>query len=124
MKFPNTVQRVNQTVVPPQINDGEGVAKICGKNTMSLWVAPSSDGSTLGMGVTDNYNVGPTGIPDLNIPLEEPEVVDSSEALDVNVNIANRNLSRAMAAQARQNRLQIYRVKNAIANSKNRYSCI
>ncbi|KAK7352243.1 hypothetical protein VNO80_17662 [Phaseolus coccineus] len=68
-------------------------------------------------------DVGPIGIPDLNLPLEESMSVEFCEQLDVNVSVANRNLSRAMAAQARQNRLHIYRFKNSIGISKPRYSC-
>ncbi|KAK7310966.1 hypothetical protein RJT34_08787 [Clitoria ternatea] len=50
--------------------------------------------------------VGPVGIPDLNLPVEE----ESCEGLA---------MSKLLAAQARQNRLLIYRLKI----SKSRYSC-
>ncbi|KAI4316940.1 hypothetical protein L6164_024864 [Bauhinia variegata] len=66
--------------------------------------------------------VGSIGIPDLNVSLEESFAVDSCQPFDPSM--ANKNLSRAraMAAQARQKRIQIYRVKNPIGISKPRYS--
>lgn len=84
----------------------------CGVATTSSGVPSSS-----------SNDVGPIGIPDLNLPLEESMTVEFCEPLDMSVNVANRNLSRAMAAQARQNRLHIYRFKNSIGISKPRYSC-
>lgn len=84
----------------------------CGVATASSGVASSS-----------SNDVGPIGIPDLNLPLEESMGLEFCEPLDMSVNVANRNLSRAMAAQARQNRLHIYRFKNSIGISKPRYSC-
>lgn len=79
--------------------------------------------TSLGVPLLSSNDVGPIGIPDLNLPLEESMSVEFCEPLDVNVSVANRNLSRAMAAQARQNRLHIYRFKNSIGISKPRYSC-
>jgi len=76
-----------------------------------------------GVPPASSNDVGPVGIPDLNLPVEESMTVEFCEPLDVNVSVANRNLSRAMAAQARQNRLHIYRFKNSIGISKPRYSC-
>ncbi|CAJ1973214.1 unnamed protein product [Sphenostylis stenocarpa] len=87
----------------------------CGVATTSLGVPSSS-----------SNDVGPIGIPDLNLPLDESMTMEFCESLDVNVNVsvANKNLSRAMAAQARQNRIHIYRFKNSIGvSSKPRYSC-
>ncbi|XP_020208630.1 uncharacterized protein LOC109793573 [Cajanus cajan] len=103
----------NQTAGPAQISGGESVAQqqACGRATTSLGVASFSN------------NVGPNGIPDLNLPLDESMAMDFGEALDVNLSVANKNLSRAVAAQARQNRLNIYRFKKPIGTSKLRYSC-
>ncbi|WVZ20332.1 hypothetical protein V8G54_007654 [Vigna mungo] len=84
----------------------------CGVATTSSGVPSSS-----------SNDVGPIGIPDLNLPLEGSMTVEFCEPLDMSVNVANRNLSRAMAAQARQNRLHIYRFKNSIGICKPRYSC-
>ncbi|RDX68872.1 hypothetical protein CR513_52092, partial [Mucuna pruriens] len=112
LQFPSVAHRppliVNRTV---QIRDGEGVVaqQACGRATTSLAVPSLSN------------DVGPIGIPDLNLPVDESMTMDFVEALDVSV--ANKNLSRAMAAQARQNRLHIYRFKNPIGITKPRYSC-
>lgn len=116
---------LNQTARPPQIRDGwDGVARFqqvqqaCGQPTTSFGLPSSSNDNDIALGNINN-NVGPIGIPDLNLlPVEEPMYC---EALDVSV--ANKNLSRAIAAQARQKRIQIYKVKNPMANSKLRYSC-
>lgn len=118
MQFPGVAHHppliLNQTAGPVQIRDNEGVAQqACGHATTSF-----SAGST--------NDVGPNGIPDLNLPLDEPMTMEFCETLDVNANVSmanDKNLSRAMAAQARQNRLHIYRVKNPIGISKSRYSC-
>lgn len=115
---------LDQTARPPHISDGcDGVARsqqvqqACGQPTTSFGM-PSSSSSGIALGNINN-NVGPFGIPDLNLlPVEEAMCC---EALDVTV--ANKNLSRAIAAQARQKRIQICKVKNPIANSKLRYSC-
>ncbi|XP_017435369.1 uncharacterized protein LOC108342162 isoform X2 [Vigna angularis] len=93
---------------PPLISNQSA----CGVATTSSGVPSSS-----------SNDVGPIGIPDLNLPLEESMTMEFCEPLDMSVNVANRNLSRAMAAQARQNRLHIYRFKNSIGISKPRYSC-
>ncbi|OIV97589.1 hypothetical protein TanjilG_12346 [Lupinus angustifolius] len=67
-----------------------------------------------------NDNVGPNGIPDLNLlPVEEP--IMEEEFCEVSV--ADKNLSRVIAAsQARLKRIQICKMKNPIANNKLRYS--
>ncbi|KAG4389138.1 hypothetical protein GLYMA_06G024200v4 [Glycine max] len=102
---------LNQTAGSGQIKGGEGVVGLAHATT-SLGVASLSSSN----------NVGPVGIPDLNLPLDEPMTMEFCEALDMNV--ADKNLSRSMAAaQARQNRLQKYRFKNPIGISKPRYSC-
>ncbi|TKY75251.1 hypothetical protein E2542_SST04018 [Spatholobus suberectus] len=116
MQFPGMAHNppliLNQTAGPAQIRDGEGAAlQACGHAATSLGVPSFSN------------DVGPSGIPDLNLPLDESMTTEFCEALDVNVSVANKNLSRAMAAQARQNRLHIYRFKNPIGISKPRYSC-
>lgn len=67
--------------------------------------------------------MGPKGVPDLSVSHEEFIQVDSYQPLDVNVTMVNKDLSRAMAAQARQRRIQINRLKNPIGNSKPRFSC-
>ncbi|KAK7351756.1 hypothetical protein VNO77_11430 [Canavalia gladiata] len=124
LQFPSmahhTPLMVNRTAWTPLIGDG-GAREACGQATTSLGV-PSFCGGELGLGKADiNNDVGPIGIPDLNVPLEESMGGEEwCEALDVSVSVAN---SRAVAAQARQNRLHIYRLKNPIANSKTRYSC-
>lgn len=61
-----------------------------------------------------NENTGAHGVPDLNLTADEFTGM-------VDLNTANQNLSRVMAAQARRNRIQIYRVKNSIAANKLRY---
>lgn len=113
---------LNQTAGPAQMRDNEGVVQQgSGHATTSFRVGTTT---------TTTNDVGPNGIPDLNLPFEESMTMEFSEPLDVNVNmnvnvsVANdKNLSRALAAQARQNRLHIYRVKNPIGNAKPRYSC-
>ncbi|KAJ1387642.1 hypothetical protein SESBI_39833, partial [Sesbania bispinosa] len=125
LQSPDAVQdvpvMVNQTAGPPQMSGGEeGVTEVCGRGTTSSG-APSSSGSANSNSNGGGYDVGPIGIPDLNIPLEESE--EAYEALDGNGNVINRELSRAIAAQARQNRLLIYRFKNPMGNAKNRYFC-
>ncbi|KAJ1421625.1 hypothetical protein SESBI_13577 [Sesbania bispinosa] len=112
LQSPGAVQdvplMVNQTAGPPQMSEGEeGVTEACGRGTTSLG-APSSSGSA-NSNSNGGYDVGPIGIPDLNIPLEESE---SYESLDGNGNVINKELSRAIAAQARQNRLLIYSRNN------------
>ena len=114
----------NQRALPsPQIRESEGVADAqfqnhdeasCGQPTTSFGVAcPSGCGSALGIGNRNNNDVGPFGIPDLNLPIEEEDEefmgkgVECCEALD-NKN----NVNRALAAQARQKRIQICRLKN------------
>ncbi|CAL0305871.1 unnamed protein product [Lupinus luteus] len=88
---------LNQTAMPSQISDTEGVANVQFKIQQET---------------TSFGNVGPTGIPDLNLlPVEEEECCD------------DKNMSRVIAAsQARLKRIQICKMKNPIANNKVRYS--
>lgn len=51
-----------------------------------------------------DYSFGPTGIPDLNLSFDE---------------ISQRNYTRCMAAQARQNRIKIWKSKNNNNNNNN-----
>ncbi|KAJ7957871.1 Dihydroxy-acid dehydratase 1 [Quillaja saponaria] len=68
-----------------------------------------------------NSNMGPLGIPDLNVSPCDTGAMDScSQPLDPSM--GNTNLSKVMAAQARQKRIQICRVKNSSSPSKPRYS--
>ncbi|PON70723.1 hypothetical protein PanWU01x14_077490 [Parasponia andersonii] len=70
-----------------------------------------------------NNNASPIGLPDLNLSVsaEESYVAEAYQPLDLAM--ANKNLSRIMATEARRRRLQIYRVKNSIAANKLRYPC-
>ncbi|XP_061373301.1 uncharacterized protein LOC133315652 [Gastrolobium bilobum] len=133
VQFCGTAQHLplimNQTTGPTQISGGEEfrIVEACETATTSLGVrASTSSMSALGMANTNNNAMGPIGIPDLNVPVDESTGMgmgmECSEIVDLNVRMANKDLSRAMAALARQNRLQIYRIKNPIANSKTRYS--
>ncbi|XP_059461120.1 uncharacterized protein LOC132190216 [Corylus avellana] len=67
---------------------------------------PSSNGSGMA-----HSNMGPSGLPDLNISAEGTIGIESSGPVDLNV--ANKNLGRAMAlaAQARHRRMLIRRIK-------------
>lgn len=64
--------------------------------------------STTGFDVAHS-NLGPSGLPDLNVSVEGTVGIDPSGPFDLN--LANRNLSRAMAAQARHRRMLICRIK-------------
>ncbi|KAK7283415.1 hypothetical protein RIF29_12916 [Crotalaria pallida] len=83
---------------------------------------PSLSSSSNPNGLGSNSNVvGPIGIPDLNLlPVEEePMTVECGEMSE-----ANQNLSRAIAAaQTRQKRIEICKVKNLVANNKMQHSC-
>ncbi|XP_048331110.1 uncharacterized protein LOC107407789 isoform X2 [Ziziphus jujuba] len=59
-------------------------------------------------------NMNPRAVPDLNLTANEFTGM-------VDLDTANKNLSKVMAAQARRNRIRIYRVKNSIAANKLRY---
>ncbi|XP_027355910.1 uncharacterized protein LOC113865508 [Abrus precatorius] len=111
----------NHTAGAPLITEAERVVRQpCGHATTSSG-APSNSGGAMGLGhCNSNNEVGPNGIPDLNLPLDESMTMECCEASDVNV---KKDLSRAVAAQARKNRLQIYRLKNPFGNSKTRFSC-
>lgn len=83
---------------------------------------PSSNGSGMA-----HSNMGPSGLPDLNISAEGTIGIESSGPVDLNV--GNKNLGRAMAlaAQARQRRMLIRRIKkiqvsnNAASNNTHRW---
>ncbi|KAF7829569.1 uncharacterized protein G2W53_011902 [Senna tora] len=60
------------------------------------------------------------GIPDLNVSLDESNPPDSAQPFDISM--ANKHLCRVMAAQARQKRIQLNRVKNSMGINKPRHS--
>ncbi|XP_054799203.1 uncharacterized protein LOC129303729 isoform X2 [Prosopis cineraria] len=76
--------------------------------------------SISGSGMVANTSMGPFGIPDLNVSPDDSMPVDCSQPFDLS--LANKHLSRVMAAKARQNRIMIKRVKNFIVTSKPRSS--
>ncbi|CAJ2675760.1 unnamed protein product [Trifolium pratense] len=83
-----------------------GVSQISnGHLTTSLPVASSSLGR--------NSNMGPLSIPDLNLSIEESVHVETCQPLDE----APSNNSKVMAAQARQRRIQIFRLKKPVGNN-------
>ncbi|KAK7321808.1 hypothetical protein VNO77_32763 [Canavalia gladiata] len=117
MPMPNT-HYYNQMSGQSQTRngEGEGVAqfqRVSDHPTTSLQIPSSSSSAALGH---VNSNKGPPAIPDLNFTPEEFTQVDPSQPLDERM--ANKDLSRAMAAQARQRRIQIFRLKNPIRTSK------
>lgn len=71
-------------------------------------------------GFNNNYN-NKNVIPDLNISAEESYRMECFQPLDLAM--ANKNLSRVTATEARRRRIQIYRAKNSIAANKLRYPC-
>ncbi|GAV88628.1 hypothetical protein CFOL_v3_32050 [Cephalotus follicularis] len=76
-----------------------------------------------GLGVV-NDNVDPLGIPDLNVSPDEYFGLDLSQPCDLEMT-NTMSLSRAaMAAQARQRRIQICRFKNSNASSRLRFPFI
>lgn len=69
-----------------------------------------------------NSNMGPLAIPDLNLSIEESVHVDTMQPLDEatsNNNNNNMDLSKVMAAQARQRRIQIFRLKKPVVGNNN-----
>ncbi|KAE9603530.1 hypothetical protein Lal_00002430 [Lupinus albus] len=101
---PQELQILNQTAMPSQTSDIEGVVNVQFQIQQELRMPSSFNG--LG---NNSDNVGPIGIPDLNLlPVEE---------------CCDENMSRAIAAsQARHKRIQIWKMKNPIANNKVNYS--
>ncbi|KAJ9186448.1 hypothetical protein P3X46_002020 [Hevea brasiliensis] len=80
----------------------------------ALSLLPSRSGLSMSMSMIKG-DVGPNGIPDLNVsPIES---VDFAQLVD-----DSRTLTKAMAAQARQRRMQICRDKNSNYGSKLRLS--
>lgn len=72
--------------------------------------------------INNNDNAGPSVIPDLNVSSsEESFMITESGQAAFKSGIADKSESRALAAQARQRRIQICRSKNPIAGSKLRY---
>lgn len=69
----------------------------------------SSLPTSTGFGCVVNNNEDPSSLPDLNVSIEDTVGVGSSGPFDLTV--ANRISYKAMAAQARQRRIQICRVK-------------
>jgi len=69
---------------------------------------PSLPPSSTGFGVA-HCIMGPSGLPDLNLCAEGTVGIDSYGPFDLN--LANKNFSRTMAAQARQRRTLIRRIK-------------
>lgn len=74
----------------------------------TLQVASSSFGR--------NSNMGPLAIPDLNLSIEESVHVDTCQPLD-EATSNNIDASKVMAAQARQRRIQIFRLKKPVGNN-------
>jgi len=64
-----------------------------------------------------NSNMGPLAIPDLNLSIEESVHVDTCQPLDEATSNNNMDLSKVMAAQARQRRIQIFRLKKPVGNN-------
>ncbi|KAK2398301.1 hypothetical protein QL285_048255 [Trifolium repens] len=99
-------------------NHNFGLSQICNGHPMtSLPVASSSLGH--------NSNMGPLSIPDLNLSIEEESVhVETCQPLDEAPSNNNKDLSKVMAAQARQRRIQIFRLKKPVGynNTKQRQS--
>lgn len=99
-------------------SNGQGIVQFqCASSipTTSLQVATSS---TASLGRNNfNSNMGPLTIPDLNLSFEESLHVDNSQPFDEAT--ANLDLSKAMAAEARQRRLQIFRLKKPVGNNNN-----
>ncbi|KAI4336776.1 hypothetical protein L6164_015258 [Bauhinia variegata] len=108
----------SQNYLSPVFNQTCGISQTSGRVQCGYSQPTTSLPSSLG--VVNGNLVGPIGIPDLNVSLEESIAADPCQPLDLSM--GNKNLNRAMAAQARQKRIQIYRVKNPIGISKPRYS--
>ncbi|XP_027333123.1 uncharacterized protein LOC113847980 [Abrus precatorius] len=94
-----------------QTRKSEGVAQLQGVpgNPTTSFPGASSSGHV-------SSKMSQLAIPDLNLSPPEFAEVDLREPLDENK--AVKDLSRAMAAQARQKRIQIFRLKNFTRNTK------
>ncbi|XP_015969833.1 uncharacterized protein LOC107493249 [Arachis duranensis] len=113
--------RVNNHSEAPQLCSREGINQLP-KKLMPM-EAPSSSSPNSSLAIVNNNgnsNIVQPVIPDLNAFPEDFVQVDSYQPLDTTA--ANKDLSRVMAAQARQMRLQKNRLKNSTA-TKSRYSC-
>ncbi|XP_028765670.1 uncharacterized protein LOC114723631 [Neltuma alba] len=91
-------------------HDGQRIACQAGESCQPTTSLPSTSGS----------GIVPFGIPDLNVYPDDTIPVDSSQPFELS--LANKQLSRFMAAQARQKRIMIKRVKNFMGTSKPRSS--
>ncbi|KAE9588339.1 hypothetical protein Lal_00003177 [Lupinus albus] len=125
---------LNQTCGSPQICNTEGISQFqyvscnhsmpmqmaSSSSSLSLLSSPNSSTAALGLVNNTSSNMGQIGILDLNVSSEEFIHVDSCQPLDLNV--VNKDLNRVIAAQARQRRIQINKLKNPIGNSQTRYS--
>ncbi|KAE9586139.1 hypothetical protein Lal_00010096 [Lupinus albus] len=107
------------------LNQNCGPSQICNNNNAivqfqtSSFSVPSCSSTALGLVNNINSNLGPNGrILDLNGSSEEIIHVESRQPLDVNG--INKDLNRVIAAQARQRRIQINKLKNHIGNKKTR----
>ncbi|KAE9600151.1 hypothetical protein Lal_00046327 [Lupinus albus] len=101
------VLMLNQTCGQSQIRNTECIAQfqyLSGHYPTTSLPMPSSNSSNAVLDLVNN-TMGPIGILDLNVSNEELIHVDSYKPLDVNV--VNKDLNRAIAAQARQRRIQI-----------------
>lgn len=83
-------------------HNGEGVVQFQG-----MFGNPTTSSSQMASNVDNNQ--GPPLLPDLNMSIDESTHVESLQPLDEDK--ANKDLIKAMAAQARQRRLQIFRLK-------------
>ncbi|TKY57629.1 hypothetical protein E2542_SST14679 [Spatholobus suberectus] len=114
--IPLMMPNQNQMSEPFQIRNSEGVVIVSGHPTTSLQM-PFSSSNALGH---VNGNGGPLALPDLNISPEKITQMDTSQPF--HEAMANRDLNRAIAAQARHKRILICRLKNPIGHSRPRYS--
>ncbi|OIW03542.1 hypothetical protein TanjilG_30962 [Lupinus angustifolius] len=111
------VLMLNQTCGQSQIRNTECIAQfqyLSGHHpTTSLPIPSSSSSPNSSNAELDlvNNTMGPIGILDLNVSSEELIHVDSFQPLDVNV--VNKDLNRAIAAQARQRRIQINKLRES-----------
>lgn len=88
-----------------------------------LQIPSSLSSSEFSRSNNSKNNGSPQGLPDLNVFPEESSLgVECFQPLDLAM--ANKNLSRVMASEARRRRIQIYRGKtSSIAANKQRYPC-
>lgn len=88
-----------------------------------LQIPSSLSSSEFSRSNNSKNNGSPQGLPDLNVFPEESSLgLECFQPLDLAM--ANKNLSRVMASEARRRRIQIYRGKtSSIAANKQRYPC-